>query len=136
MDNKVYNISGGESVKVNVNPATEGNHLEFDNIMVGTNIYALPDQPIFNYADSDEELIQEELANIVVGDFIYYINQPRYNLGGSGQGTPLVSIHYNETKYDVPVVVSEDGKMLAVYKSETQHTILLLGRLLGRKLFY
>lgn len=110
MDNKVYNISGGESVKVNVNPATEGNHLEFENIMLGTNIYELPEQPIFNYLDSAEELIAEDLDNIVIGPFIYRINQPRYNLGGSAQGTPLVSIHYNETKYDVPVVVSEDGK--------------------------
>lgn len=98
------------SVKVNVTSTTEGNRHEFTNIMVGTNIYELPDQPIFNYAGSDEELIEGELVNIVVGDFIYYMNQPRYNLGGSGQGTPLVSIHYNETKYDVPVVVSEDGK--------------------------
>lgn len=98
------------SVKVNVTSTTEGNHHEFANIMVGTDIYELPEQPIFNYADSDEELIQEELSNIVFGPFIYYINQPHYNLGGSAQGTPLVSIHYNETKYDVPVVVSEDGK--------------------------
>lgn len=110
MDNKVYNISGGESVKVNVNPATEGNHLEFENIMLGTNIYELPEQPIFNYLDSAEELIAEDLDNIVIGPFIYRINQPRYNLGGSAQGTPLESIYYNETKYDVPVVVSEDGK--------------------------
>lgn len=98
------------SVKVNVTSTTEGNRHEFANIMVGTNIYELPDQPIFNYLDSDEELIPQDLDNVVIGPFIYYINQPRYNLGGSGQGTPLVSIHYNETKYDVPVVVSEDGK--------------------------
>lgn len=98
------------SVKVNVTSTTEGNHHEFENIMLGTNIYELPDQPIFNYLDSDEELIPQDLTNIVFGPFIYYINQPHYNLVGSGQGTPLVSIHYNETKYDVPVVVSEDGK--------------------------
>lgn len=98
------------SVKVNVTSTTEGNYHEFANIMVGTDIYKLPDQPIFNYLDSDEELIPEDLTNIVVGDFIYYINQPRYNIGGSGQGTPLEYIYYNETKYDVPVVVSEDGK--------------------------
>lgn len=100
--------------KVNVTSTTEGNRYEFANMMVGTDIYELPDQPIFNYADSDEELIEEELANIVVGDFIYYINQPHYNLVGSGQGTPLVSIHYNETKYDVPVVVSKDGNNVSV----------------------
>lgn len=110
MDNKVYNISGGESVKVNVTSTTEGHRREFENIMLGTNIYELPDQPIFNYAGSDEEFIEQELVNIVVGPVIYHMNQPRYNLGGSAQGTPLVSIHYNETKYDVPVVVSEDGK--------------------------
>lgn len=101
------------SVKVNVTSTTEGNHHEFANIMVGTDIYELPDQPIFNYLDSDEELIPEDLDNIVVGPFIYYINQPRYNIGGSGQGTPLEYIYYNDTKYNVPVVVSEDGKNIS-----------------------
>lgn len=82
MDNKVYNISGGESVRVNVTSTTEGIRYDFANIMVGTNIYELPAQPIFNYSGS----------------------------GGTAYGTPLESIYYNERKYDVPVVVSEDGK--------------------------
>lgn len=113
MDNKVYNISGGESVKVNVTSTTEGNRYEFANMMVGTNIYELPEQPIFNYSGSAVQLTKSNLNNVVVGNRIYYINQPSYNLGGSAQGTPLESIYYNETKYDVPVVVSEDGKNIS-----------------------
>ena len=105
MDNKVYNISGGESVKVNVTSTTEGNRHEFANIMVGTNIYELPDQPIFNYLDSTEELIEDDLDNIVIGPMKYDVP-----VVVSKDGNNVSVLQVGGTEYNVPVVVSEDGK--------------------------
>ena len=93
------------AAKVNVTSTTEGNRHEFANIMVGTNIYELPDQPIFNYLDSTEELIAEDLTNIVIGPMKYDVP-----FVVSEDGKNVSGLQLADTKYDVPVVVSEDGK--------------------------
>ena len=108
MDNKVYNISGGESVKVNVTSTTEGNRYEFANIMVGTNIYELPEQPIFNYLGSEEELVAEDLTNIVIGHVKYDVP---FVVSEDGENVSCLQVEGIE--YNVPVVVSEDGKNIS-----------------------
>lgn len=93
------------SVKVNVTSTTEGNRHEFANIMVGTDIYELPDQPIFNYLGSEEELVADDLTNIVIGhvkyDVPFVVSEDGENVG---------CLQVGGIEYNVPVVVSEDGK--------------------------
>ena len=93
------------SVKVNVTSTTEENRYEFANIMVGTNIYELPDQPIFNYWGSEEELVEEDLDNIVIGPVKF--NVP---VVVSKDAKNVSVLQVGGTEYNVPVVVSEDGK--------------------------